>query len=180
MHDAAGDLQTAYDKQRQLSIDLQNMYQTMLHVPDLCASHPALGGFDPQEMAAARRHAQRQKLPALRRPARRHRAQRRKATDIAYTAATTCCTIRIPSSPHLLGHLTLSQASRPCRRSCALRAALIRRLHASQRGSVQMARGPSGSACIAAHARLCRRWRSERRADSCRRKRRSGLASSRR
>src|ERR1700733_2620347 len=33
IHDAAGDLQTAYDKQRQLSIDLQNMYQTMLTYP---------------------------------------------------------------------------------------------------------------------------------------------------
>jgi hypothetical protein len=50
IHDAAGDLQTAYDKQRQLSIDLQNMYQTMLTYP-IYRVHPALGGFDPQEMA---------------------------------------------------------------------------------------------------------------------------------
>ncbi|MGA8575664.1 MAG: hypothetical protein WB609_08295 [Candidatus Cybelea sp.] len=50
IHDAAGDLQTAYDKQRQLSIDLQNMYQTMLTYP-INRVHPALGGFDPQEMA---------------------------------------------------------------------------------------------------------------------------------
>jgi hypothetical protein len=50
IHDAAGDLQTAYDKQRQLSIDVQNMYQTMLTYP-IWRVHPALGGFDPQEMA---------------------------------------------------------------------------------------------------------------------------------
>jgi hypothetical protein len=51
IHDAAQGLQTAYDKQRQLSIDLQNLYLTMLQTnPNRL--HPALGGFDPQDMAA--------------------------------------------------------------------------------------------------------------------------------
>lgn len=48
---AAGDLQAAYDKQRQLAIDLQNMYEALLRTnPN--RFHPALGGFDPQDMAA--------------------------------------------------------------------------------------------------------------------------------
>lgn len=48
---AAGDLQAAYDKQRQLSIDLQNMYEALLQTnPN--RFHPTLGGFDPQDMAA--------------------------------------------------------------------------------------------------------------------------------
>ncbi len=51
VHAAAGDLQTAYDRQRQLSIDLQNLYEWMLQY-NLNRLHPALGGFDPQDMAA--------------------------------------------------------------------------------------------------------------------------------
>ena len=51
IHDAAQDLQAAYDKQRQLSIDLYNMYLTLLQTnPN--RFHPTLGGFDPQDMAA--------------------------------------------------------------------------------------------------------------------------------
>lgn len=51
IHDAAQDLQTAYDKQRQLSIDLQSMYESLLRVnPNRL--HPTLGGFDEQDMVA--------------------------------------------------------------------------------------------------------------------------------
>jgi hypothetical protein len=49
--EAAQDLQTAYDRQRQLAIDLQNLYEWMLQY-NLNRLHPALGGFDPQDMAA--------------------------------------------------------------------------------------------------------------------------------
>ncbi|HZV76750.1 MAG TPA: hypothetical protein VFF63_03205 [Candidatus Babeliales bacterium] len=48
IHEAAQQLQTAYDHQRQLSIDLQGMYQAMLTYP-IYRVHPALGGFDPYE-----------------------------------------------------------------------------------------------------------------------------------
>jgi hypothetical protein len=51
VHEAAQDLQTAYDRQRQLAIDLQNLYEWMLQY-NLNRLHPALGGFDPQDMAA--------------------------------------------------------------------------------------------------------------------------------
>jgi len=90
IHDAAQDLQTAYDKQRQLSIDLQGMYQAMLSYP-ITRVHPALGGFDPQEMA----------MPADERNVKsylRFNGQRDiiasnedKATDAALAAATTYC-----------------------------------------------------------------------------------------
>jgi hypothetical protein len=50
VHDAAQELQTAYDKQRQLAIDLQNMYIAMLRYP-IARVNPAMGGFDPAEMA---------------------------------------------------------------------------------------------------------------------------------
>src|SRR5580700_6566633 len=50
IHEAAQDLQTAYDHQRQLAIDLQNMYQSMQRYP-ITRVNPALGGFDPQEMS---------------------------------------------------------------------------------------------------------------------------------
>jgi hypothetical protein len=52
VHEAAQDLQTAYDKQRQLSIDLQNLYITLLRYnPNRL--NPTLGGFDEQDMIAA-------------------------------------------------------------------------------------------------------------------------------
>ena len=51
IHEAAQELQTAYDHQRQLSIDVQSLYQSMLRTnPN--RFHPTLGGFDPQDMAA--------------------------------------------------------------------------------------------------------------------------------
>jgi len=91
VREAAQDLQTAYDKQRQLSIDLQGMYEAMLDYP-INHVHPAMGGFDPQEMA----------LPADARDIKsylRFNGQRDiidrnedKATDIALTAAENNCT----------------------------------------------------------------------------------------
>jgi len=51
IHQAAQDLQAAYDKQRQLAIDLQNLYISLLQYnPNRL--HPTLGGFDPADMAA--------------------------------------------------------------------------------------------------------------------------------
>ncbi len=51
IHEAAQELQTAYDHQRQLSIDVQSLYESMLRTnPN--RFHPTLGGFDPEDMAA--------------------------------------------------------------------------------------------------------------------------------
>jgi hypothetical protein len=90
IHQAAQDLQAAYDKQRAMSIDLQNLYLTLLQYnPNRL--HPTLGGFDEQDMAA----------PADARDIKsylRFNGQRdviatneSKATDIALDAATTYC-----------------------------------------------------------------------------------------
>jgi hypothetical protein len=51
IHDAAQDLQAAYDKQRQLSIDLHNMYISLLQI-NPSRLHHTLGGFDEQDMIA--------------------------------------------------------------------------------------------------------------------------------
>lgn len=90
---AAQDLQTAYDKQRQLAIDLQGMYQAMLTYP-ISRVHPALGGFDPEEM----------RMPADMRDVKSYlkfNSQRGtiadsedKAVDIAYSAAQANCTTK--------------------------------------------------------------------------------------
>lgn len=50
IHDAAQDLQNAYDHQRQLGIDLQALHQAMMDY-NVSHAHPVPGGFDPQEMA---------------------------------------------------------------------------------------------------------------------------------
>jgi hypothetical protein len=83
-------LSTAYDRQRQLSIDLQHLYQTMLNYP-ISRVNPALGGFDPREMAE----------PAAMRDVKSylHFDNQRavigqsedQAVDIAYNAAQTYC-----------------------------------------------------------------------------------------
>ena len=90
VHQAAQELQTAYDKQRQLSIDLQGMYQAMLSYP-ITRVHPALGGFSRAEMA----------MPADAKDVKSYlkfNSQRGtiassedKAVDIAYTAAESNC-----------------------------------------------------------------------------------------
>lgn len=90
IHSAAEQLQTAYNKQRQLSIDLQNLYRSMLDYP-IYRVNPAMGGFDPADMRA----------PAEARSIKsylRFNGQRdviaqseSKAVDIAYTAAETYC-----------------------------------------------------------------------------------------
>lgn len=51
VHVAAQDLQTAYDHQRQLAIDLQELHRFMLQYP-LSRVHPTMGGFNPQDMNA--------------------------------------------------------------------------------------------------------------------------------
>jgi hypothetical protein len=91
MHDAAQDLQAAYDKQRQLSIDLQNMYISLLQI-NPSRLHHTLGGFDEADMVA----------PADSRNIKsylRFNGQRDvieinegKATDVALTAADKYCT----------------------------------------------------------------------------------------
>jgi hypothetical protein len=93
VHQAAQDLQAAYDKQRQLSIDLQGMYEAMLDYP-ITRVHPALGGFDQQEM----------RMPADERDVKsylRFKGQRDiiainedKATDIALATAQTYCVVQ--------------------------------------------------------------------------------------
>ena len=50
LHQAAAQLQLAYDKQRQLSIDLLGVHQAMIDF-DITRANPALGGFDRTEMA---------------------------------------------------------------------------------------------------------------------------------
>lgn len=90
IHQAAQYLQTAYDKQRQLSIDIQGMYEAMLRYP-INRVNPALGGFDPQE----------ERMPADERNVRSYLkfdSQRKtiddnenKAVDVATTAAETHC-----------------------------------------------------------------------------------------
>lgn len=50
IHLAAQELQTAYDKQRQLTIDLEGMHQAMIEYP-IERVHHNLGGFSLQEMA---------------------------------------------------------------------------------------------------------------------------------
>jgi hypothetical protein len=51
VHLAAQDLQTAYDHQRQLAIDLQELHRFMISYP-LSRVRPAMGGFNPQDMSA--------------------------------------------------------------------------------------------------------------------------------
>lgn len=90
MHDAAQDLQAAYDKQRQLAIDLQNLYITLLRYnPNRL--NPTLGGFDPQDMAAP--EASRNIKSYLRFDGQRDiiAINEGKATDVALTAANNYC-----------------------------------------------------------------------------------------
>ncbi len=99
VHQAAQELQTAYDKQRQLSIDLQGMYQAMLSYP-IQRVHPPLGGFSPAEMA----------LPADAKNVKtylkfdRQRAtiddSESKAVDIGYATVEAHCTTKAGASPH--------------------------------------------------------------------------------
>jgi hypothetical protein len=91
VREAAQDLQTAYDKQRQLSIDLQGMYEAMLSYP-IARVRPALGGFDPQEMAMPA--DERNVKSYLRFDGQRDVIARNedKATDIALTVAENTCT----------------------------------------------------------------------------------------
>jgi hypothetical protein len=51
IHQAAQELQTAYDHQRQLAIDTQNLYESLLRY-NINRLHPTLGGFDWQDMTA--------------------------------------------------------------------------------------------------------------------------------
>ncbi len=90
IRDTAAQLQTAYDHQRQLSIDLQSMYHSMLNYP-INRVNPALGGFDPQEMSEP---------PEMRdvKSYLKFNAQRGsiataedKAVDVAYNTAQTYC-----------------------------------------------------------------------------------------
>lgn len=93
IHQAAQDLQAAYDKQRQISIDLMNMYEAMLRYP-ITRVQPALGGFDPQEM---REPADMLNIKTyLRFDGQRDviALNENKAVDLAYTAAQTNCTTK--------------------------------------------------------------------------------------
>jgi len=96
--DAAGDLQSAYNKQRQLAIDLQNMYITLLQVnPNRL--HPTLGGFDEQDMTSP--EDARNIKSYLRFDGQRDVISRNedKATDVALTAAENNCTSKQTPKP---------------------------------------------------------------------------------
>ncbi len=98
VHQAAQELQTAYDKQRQLSIDLQGVYQAMLDYP-ITRVNPALGGFNPQEMTEPT--SMQNVKSYLRFDGQRDVVAQSegKAVDIAYTAAETYCTAKTSPSP---------------------------------------------------------------------------------
>lgn len=98
VHQAAQELQTAYDKQRQLSIDLQGVYQAMLDYP-ITRVNPALGGFNPQEMTEPT--SMQNVKSYLRFDGQRDVVAQSegKAVDIAYTAAETYCTPKTSPSP---------------------------------------------------------------------------------
>lgn len=96
--DAAGDLQAAYNKQRQLAIDLQNMYLTLMQTnPNRL--HPALGGFDSQDMAAPENA--RNIKSYLRFDGQRDviASNEDKATDVALMAAENNCTTKETPKP---------------------------------------------------------------------------------
>ena len=90
IHQAAQELQTAYDKQRQLSIDLQGMYEAMLNYP-ITRVHPSLGGFNEAEMTMPA--DERNVKSYLRFDGQRDAIARseEKAVDIALSAAETNC-----------------------------------------------------------------------------------------
>jgi hypothetical protein len=87
---ASWDLQTAYDHQHQLAIDLQNLYRMMLDY-NVSRANPPMGGFSEREMVQS---------PAMRDskdwlhfdPQRAVIAQSEdQAVDVAYAAAQTYC-----------------------------------------------------------------------------------------
>ena len=98
IRDTSQDLQTAYDHQRQLAIDLQSMYESMLNYP-ITRVHPALGGFDPYEMAQP--PEKRNVKSYLRFDGQRDiiATNEDKAVDLAYTAATTNCVPKGKATP---------------------------------------------------------------------------------
>lgn len=98
IHQAAQELQTAYDKQRQLAIDLQGMYQAMLDYP-ISRVNPAMGGFNEQEMTEP--SSMKDVKSYLRFDGQRDviAQSEGKAVDIAYTAAETYCTPKTSPSP---------------------------------------------------------------------------------
>ena len=162
IHDAAQDLQTAYDKQRQLSIDLQGMYQAMLTYP-IYRVNPAMGGFDPAEM----------RMPADERNVKsylRFDGQRDviaqnedKATDIALAAVEKNCVTRTPVLHRTHASLSASvkgNASEPLvappsrlRSRCPPPRSRHPWLRSSFGASQHHVQPPRAVTC-----RLCRRW----------------------
>ena len=87
---AVWDLQTAYDHQRQLAIDLMHLYQAMLNY-NIARANPAMGGFSESEMIEA--PAMRDSKSWLHFDNQRAVIDRSEdqAVDIAYAAAQTYC-----------------------------------------------------------------------------------------
>jgi len=87
---AVWDLQTAYDHQRQLAIDLMHLYQAMLNY-NIARANPAMGGFSEREMTEA--PAMRDSKSWLHFDNQRAVIDRSEdqAVDIAYSAAQTYC-----------------------------------------------------------------------------------------
>jgi len=98
VHEAAQDLQTAYDHQRQLSIDLQNMYEYMQRYP-IQRANPALGGFDPTEMREPADERDIKSYLKFNSQRATIDANETKAVDIAYTAAENNCMPKGSASP---------------------------------------------------------------------------------
>lgn len=90
IHQAAQELQTAYDHQRQLSIDLQAMYQSMQRYP-INRVNPALGGFDPTEMREPPEMRDVKSYLKFNQQRGSIANSEDKAVDIAYTAAQNYC-----------------------------------------------------------------------------------------
>jgi hypothetical protein len=90
IHQAAQDLQSAYDHQRQLAIDLQSMYQSMQRFP-INRVNPALGGFDPADMSEPPEMRDIKSYLKFNQQRGTIATSEDKAVDVAYTAAQAYC-----------------------------------------------------------------------------------------
>jgi hypothetical protein len=87
---ASWELQSAYDHQRQMAIDLENLYHTMLDY-NISRANPPMGGFSEREMTEA--PAMRDSKEWLHYYPQRAAIDKNEdqAVDTAYNAATTYC-----------------------------------------------------------------------------------------
>ncbi len=88
---SADDLQTAYDRQRQLAIDLQNLYIRMLRF-NIQRHGPAMGGFSWSDMTSAQATRDVKSYLHFDEQRRVIAVSEDQAVDVAYGAAQTYCT----------------------------------------------------------------------------------------